>query len=83
LIFSTVDLPGICARIGIMDTDFIEKTIRTYAQTLKGGNQTEKEASEELALIADKLKKKRQAEKIESRSNPNPIPGVNRTASSV
>ena len=55
-----------------MDTDFIEKTIRTYAQTLKDGNPTEKEASEELARIADKLKQKRQVEKslIEGRSSP-------------
>ncbi len=66
-----------------MDTDFIEKTIRTYAQTLKEGNQTEKEAAEELALIADKLKKKRQAEKIEARPHPNPIPVGNRPARSL
>jgi hypothetical protein len=66
-----------------MDTDFIEKTIRNYAQTLKGGNQTEKEASEELAMIADKLKKKRQAEKSESKSNPLPFSSGNRPASSV
>ena len=66
-----------------MDTDFIEKTIRNYAQTLKSGNQTEKEASEELAIIADKLRKKRLAEKIESRPYPNPIPDGNRPNSSV
>jgi hypothetical protein len=66
-----------------MDTDFIEKTIRNYAQTLKDGNQTEKEASEELAMIADKLKRKRQAENIESRPHPNPIPGVNQPTGSV
>lgn len=66
-----------------MDTDFIEKTIRNYAQTLKGGNQTEKEASEELARIADKLKKKRQAEKNELKSNPVPFSSGNRPTSSL
>jgi hypothetical protein len=58
-----------------MDTDFIEKTIRTYAQTLKVGNQTEQEASEELARIADKLRQKRQVEKSESKYNHLPRPG--------
>jgi hypothetical protein len=81
--FSSVDLADICAKFGVMDTDFIEKTIRNYAQTLKSGNQTEQEASEELARIADKLKQKRQIEKIEARPNPLPIPGANRPASSL
>ena len=66
-----------------MDTDFIEKTIRNYAQTLKSGNQTEKEASEELARIADKLKQKRQAEKSELKPNLIPFPGGNRPAGSL
>ena len=69
--------------MGIMDTDFIEKTIRNYAQTLKSGNQTEKEASEELSMIADKLKKKRQAEKSGFKSNPLPFSNGNRPTSSV
>jgi hypothetical protein len=66
-----------------MDTDFIEKTIRTYAQTLKDGNQMEREASEELARIADKLKQKRQVEKSILKSNPLPFSGGNRPASSL
>ena len=74
---------GICVKIGIMDTDFIEKTIRNYAQTLKSGNQTEREASEELARIADKLRKKCQAEKSQFKSNSPPMPGGNRPASSL
>ena len=53
-----------------MDTDFIEKTIRTYAHKLKDGNQTEKEAAEELARIADKLKQKGHAEKSAFKSHP-------------
>ena len=81
--FSSVDLVGICARIVMMDTDFIEKTIRNYAQTLKSGNQTEREASEELARIADKLRKKCQAEKSQFKSNSPPIPGGNRPASGL
>jgi len=66
-----------------MDTDFIEKTIRTYAQTLKSGNQAEQEASEELARIADKLRKKRQAEKSEFKANPLPFSSGNRPTSSL
>ncbi len=81
--FSFVDLTVICAKLGIMDTDFIEKTIRTYAQTLKSGNQTEREASEELARIADKLRQKRQAEKSELKPNPLPFSSGNRPASSL
>ncbi len=66
-----------------MDTDFIEKTIRTYAQTLKDGNPTEKEASEELARIADKLKQKRQVEKSLLKADPLPFSGGNRPTSSL
>ena len=66
-----------------MDTDFIEKTIRNYAQTLKSGNQTEREASEELARIADKLKQKRQAEKGELKPDPRPSSSDNRPTSSL
>ncbi len=66
-----------------MDTDFIEKTIRDYAQTLKNGNQTEQEAAEELARIADKLKYKAQAEKIAFKSHPHPIHGGNQTTSGL
>ena len=73
----------ISAKIGIMDTDFIEKTIRNYAQTLKSGNQTEREASEELARIADKLRQKRQAEKSDLKPNPPPFPSGNRPTSSL
>ena len=76
-------MPAICSKICIMDTDFIEKTIRNYAQTLKNGNQTEKEASEELARIADKLKQKGRAEKSAFKSNPLPINGGNRPISSL
>ena len=66
-----------------MDTDFIEKTIRNYAQTLQSGNQTEREASEELARIADKLKLKRQAEKSQFTPNPLSISSGNRSTSSL
>ena len=52
-----------------MDTYFIEKTIRNYAHRLKDGNQTEKEASEELGKIADKLKQKGHAERSVFKSN--------------
>ena len=62
-------MPAFCSKIFIMDTDFIEKTIRNYAHRLKDGNQTEKEVAEELARIADKLKQKGEAEKIAFGSN--------------
>ncbi|MFZ1074193.1 MAG: hypothetical protein WAO21_12270 [Verrucomicrobiia bacterium] len=66
-----------------MDTDFIEKTIRTYAQTLQAGNETEKEAADELARIADKLRQKRQIEKVESKYNHLPKAVPVRPASSL
>jgi len=66
-----------------MDTDFIEKTIRTYAHTLKDGNQMEQEAAEELARIADKLKLKGHAEKIAFKSNPLHVHGSHQPTSSL
>jgi len=69
--------------MGIMDTDFIEKTIRGYAQTLKGGNQAEQEASEDLVRIAEKLRKKRHAEKAEIKPISHHVSGGNRPTSSL
>ena len=66
-----------------MDTDFIEKTIRGYAQTLKGGNQAEQEASVELVRIAEKLRKRRQAEKSEIKHISLHGSGANRPTSSL
>ncbi len=72
-----------CVKIVFMETDFIEKTIRNYARTLKSGNQTEKEASEELARIADKLKQKAQAEKSAFKSGHHQVHGGRRPSSSL
>ena len=81
--FSFLELADICVKMGIMDTDFIEKTIRSYAQTLKGGNQAEQEASEDLVRIADKLRKKRHAEKAEIKPISSHVSGGNRPTSSL